>query len=352
MTTSSRKGASGRDNGERLVTLALLVKEEGPLTFGEIRSRLATEYGVDAARDDEPGAQERSFNATRRMFERDKRALRDYGVFFTCDEAGRYSLDREASFAAPVELTQAEESLLRLLASALLEDEGYPFKSELRMVLVKIADELDVPDLLPGMDEDSGTGAERQIAGFKKMRKALAARKRLSFSYRNARGAASEREVEPFGCFFLENRCYFVAYDPQRQGERVFRLDRCSHLHVNGKSPEQPDFADRPFDVADYLGLPFQYGGAAFETRIRCDADNAWRARRLSKRQGSFAQRDDGSSEWTVLVRDADALARWCIENGPGLEPVSPPEAARAYRTRIEGALAALDAAEQEGGAR
>ena len=129
-------------DGERLIKLALYVKGRAPVDFATIRTALRAEYGAYEGTD--KAAAQRFDDKVRRRFERDKKTLQEYGLFFKVDEDSRYSIDDEASFAAPVDLTQEEASLLRLLCGALLDDDNYPLKSELRMILVKIGDELEV----------------------------------------------------------------------------------------------------------------------------------------------------------------------------------------------------------------
>lgn len=326
--------ATRTGDGERLVKLALCVKERPGIGYAEIRAALPGEYGTGTGSD----------VAVRRRFERDKEALREYGVFIVADAEARYSIDEEASYAAPVELTDAQASLLRLTCNALLEDESYPLKNELRMILAKIGDDIDVPDLLPSMQADDSSSKRRPLAGLGKVRKAIASRKLLRFEYRDAKGRDSKREVEPFGCFLLNKNCYVVAFDPAANDERVFRLDRMRKVSANAKSPTNPDFDEREFDAAKYYGLPFQFGEEDYMARIGFDAENSWRAERLSMGQGSFSSSDDGRLVWTVRARDTEGLARWCVENGPGIVPIAPAQARETYMQGVSAALTALEA--------
>lgn len=145
-------------------------------------------------------------DSTRRRFERDKKTLQDSGVFLTIDDRQRYTLDVDRTVAAPLNLTGPQVSLLRLLCGALLEDGGYPFKEELRMVLVKLGDELEIPDMLPHLVESRGRGSSGtyEPQGFAKVKKATTTRKRLSFDYVNSAGKKSQREVEPMGMLLSE----------------------------------------------------------------------------------------------------------------------------------------------------
>lgn len=317
---------------ERIVRLMLLIRENGPIDLAGIRRALPYEYGEAAGSED----------STRRRFERDKKTLQDSGVFLTVDNQQRYSLDAARTLAAPLILTKPQVSLLRLLCSALLDDENYPFKEELRMVLVKLGDELEIPDMLPQLVDGGGGVPPRSPQGFAKVKKAITMRKRLSFTYTNTAGTQSQRTVEPLGCFFLKGSCYVAAYDPGIASDRLFRLDRMSKLRVNGTNPKSPDFEERPFDAADFYGLPFQFGDDRLMARIRVEKPALQMFPQVTMGIGTFEQDSDDHAAWTVSCRNVHALAQWCIENGPGLH-IEEPESAR--QTYIEGLEAYLSAA-------
>ncbi len=304
---------------ERIVKLMLFIRENGPVDLATIRRALPYEYGAQAGSED----------SMRRRFERDKKTLQDSGVFLVIDDRQRYALDAGKTLAAPLNLTKPQVSLLRLLCGALLEDKEYPFKEELRMVLVKLGDELEIPDMLPQLAEGESQAARAyEPQGFAKVKRAITTRKRLSFSYTNSAGAQSERTVEPAGCFFLRGACYVAAFDPDAGSDRLFRLDRMSKLRVNGANPKTPDFEERPFDASSYYGLPFQFGDEQLTARIVLDGAAAQNAQQLMMGQGQLVWEDD-RLVWTVSCRDTRALAQWCIENGPGIEIIEP-AAARA----------------------
>lgn len=312
---------------ERIVKLMLLVRESGPIDLASIRRALPYEYGEHAGSED----------STRRRFERDKKTLQGSGVFLSIDDQQRYTLDASRTLAAPLNLTKPQVSLLRLLCGALLEDDGYPFKEELRMVLVKLGDELEIPDMLPQLIESEGRNSARayEPQGFAKVKKAITTRKRLSFDYVNSAGKKSRRDVEPMGCFFLRGICYVAAFDPSVDSDRLFRLDRMGKLRVNGTNPKTPDFEERPFDASSYYGLPFQFGDEQFTARIIFDGQAAPNVQQLTMEQGQLTWEDDHLI-WTVSCRDEQALARWCIENGPGIEIAEPAAAHNALVAGVE----------------
>ena len=146
--TAGEKPMTQISEAERIVRLMLLIRENGPIDLAGIRRALPYEYGKAAGSED----------STRRRFERDKKTLQDSGVFLTVDDRQRYVLDAARTLAAPLVLTKPQVSLMRLLCGALLDDEDYPFKEELRMVLVKLGDELEIPDMLPQLADGLSRG--------------------------------------------------------------------------------------------------------------------------------------------------------------------------------------------------
>lgn len=323
--------------GERLVKLIVYIREAGPVSFADIRERFPYEYSSKTDNDE----------SVRRLFERDKKSLQELGIFLTLDDDRRYSLDETRSFAAPVDLTKSQASLLRMLCGALLEDKNYPFKNDLRMVLVKLSDELGVPDLLPQFDSPAFESVTKSAEpkGLAKVRKAITHRKRMFFDYTDSSGKKSAREVEPFGCFILKSNCYVVAFDTRAQEERCFRLDRMKRIRVQAASIDKPDFEEHPFDASKYYGLPFQFGNEDSVARIRFNADAAWRCDQLTMNQGVL-ENDENGVVWTVDCRDFEELAQWCIEHAPSVTLLEPPEAVDTIHQGVARMLQALE--EQE----
>ena len=59
-------------------------------------------------------------------------------------------------------------------------------------------------------------------------------RQRIRFSYRDARGAESERHAEPLRMVHTGRRWYLVAYDMDREDWRSFRVDRMKDARPTG----------------------------------------------------------------------------------------------------------------------
>ncbi len=289
---------------------------------------------------------------------------------------GRYKVDARRTFAASVSFTDDEAALLRVACASLLQDASYPRASELLGALARLSGELDVPDtLLPLMD--AGLPASSLPSSIAKVRRALEGKNALSFSYADARGAASRRKVAPLRVFTFERHLYLVARDVDGDeagcvgGEaafakaggacksdeangagrlRVFRLDRMSHVKGGGALPDSA-FDTRGVDA--WPCLPFQFSARRFPAKVLFSPAAYARASATTMRRGSFTRADGasgnashegavsaggGGAVWEVEASDARALAAWCVENGPGLQPLAPPEAVQAFSDILDGA--------------
>ncbi len=304
------------DATERLVNLALvLASSPEPVSTERIRSEV-TGYPPD--QDDD---------AFERMFERDKDALRQTGLAIESTPEGLNRLDASATFATEVALSPTDAAVVRTIGAALLDDPSFPFAEDLRYAITKVAalDASPAPALSRLADEDP----ETQGAHVAELSTAATARKKVSFGYVNSAGEARDHEIEPYGLFVREGRWYAVGRDTKLDEVRVYAASRMSDLAVNASKPKSPDF-ERPadFDVASFIGLPFQYGpGEPFEVTIEFDPGVVWRAEGLTAGFGTLARNgegDDASATWTVTARDRRRVMRWVVANGPGIHISSP----------------------------
>jgi proteasome accessory factor B len=304
---------------ERIVNLALfLASAHRPVSALEIAQSVA---GYPT------GQNEAAFN---RMFERDKDDLRRAGLVISIDrseEAERYRFEPDATFAETVELTPVEAMELRAACVAMLADASFPYTADLRTAIAKIVAVAGSPmgsssAILPSASADESPETQSVIVA--DLTLAIAARKRARFAYTGAGGRRSDREVEPWGLFARDGRWYLVANDPSAAGERVFAVSRIRDLAVEQSRPKTPDF-ERPegFDVSRFMLMPFQFGAGTHEATLRMTGAAAHRAVALTAGQGALTKAD-GAVVWHVPVADETLLARWIVENGPGVEAVAP----------------------------
>jgi predicted DNA-binding transcriptional regulator YafY len=323
---------------ERIITLWLYLSEKKHATLEDIQIDLHECYGDSG-----------NAESVRKRFERDKQLLESFGCFLVYDaNAATYRIDETRSYAvSDAGLDEADESLLRVLLSAISRDETDLY-DDAQMILVKLSDLLEEPDMADQITHDD-TDA-RPIGSRKKFEKIDAAcrnRKRLAFSYVSADGKKSTRSVEPHELYMIDERWYLYAYDLDRKAMRCFRIERMSKVKANEANPATPDFERHELKASDYMRLPFQLGtGPAVDARIAIEPSALSRIRSKQRQQGNIEITETGVI-WTVPANDIDRLARWCIENGPGVYPLDAAAQAR-YAERLEQTLAALERSEDD----
>jgi proteasome accessory factor B len=193
---------------ERLVNLTIaLLETRRPLTFDELRRRTGYYPQPDAA-------------SARRMFERDKEALRSLGVpietrqDFGMDDPG-YLIDRRAYELRGVDLDAEEVAALALAVDMLGATEG-------ALPLAKVAAR--APD--PAPLERMATRVGIPIGDVEVFAPAIIEQRVIRFEYRTADGRTGLRTVEPYGIVRRRRSWYLVGRDRDRDEPRGFRTDR------------------------------------------------------------------------------------------------------------------------------
>ena len=130
-------------------------------------------------------------------------------------------------------------------------------------------------------------------------------RRRVHLRYHPSKGEETERDFDPYGLTYYQNRWYVVGYCHLRQDLRSFRLDRVTWIHILEAHFERPE----GFDPLAYLmqaiaTMPRKY---AFELLLKTDLDTA--QREVFDVLGILESTEDG-----ILLRgsveDLDWLAR------------------------------------------
>jgi predicted DNA-binding transcriptional regulator YafY len=188
----------------------------------------------------QPPTWRKRVGASRRTVLRDISALRDEG-FIIHSEAGRgggLQLDPQ-SVQTTARLAVAEVFALLISVASMRAAGGLPFSgladaglakiekalpSEKLRDLRRFLDCLYVGQLSPRVDiSDMGAMDPALLPAFET---AFLKRLHLRFQYRDAKGAATSRNVEPQAMLILPPLWYLVAWDPKREDFRHFRMDR------------------------------------------------------------------------------------------------------------------------------
>ena len=204
-----------RRKTERLLSLVVcLLSARRYLTATQIRAAV-------------PGYPD-SFEAFKRMFERDKDELRELGIPLetgmntASDEEAGYRISRQAYELPDIRLEPDEVAVLGLAARVWRRAE---LAGAAEGALLKLrAAGIDAEDLTqPGIEPRVQTPE----AAFGPLWEAVRDRRPVAFGYRAAgRSAAQRRNLEPWGVVNRRGRWYVVGEDTDRQAQRVFRLSR------------------------------------------------------------------------------------------------------------------------------
>jgi len=204
-----------RRKTERLLSLVVcLLSARRYLTAAQIRAAV-------------PGYPD-SFDAFKRMFERDKDELRELGIPLETgtnasgDEELGYRISRQAYELPEITLEPDEAAVLGLAARVWRRAE---LAGAAEGALLKLrAAGIDAEDLTqPGIEPRVQTPE----AAFGPLWEAVRDRRPVTFAYRAAgRSAAQQRNLEPWGVVNRRGRWYVAGQDADRGAQRVFRLSR------------------------------------------------------------------------------------------------------------------------------
>jgi proteasome accessory factor B len=193
---------------ERLVNLTIaLLETRRPITFEQLRHRTGYYPQDDLA-------------SARRMFERDKEALRNLGVpietrqAFGMDDPG-YLIDRQAYELRDIDLNAEEVAALALAVDMLDASDG-------ALALAKVSARAPEPASL--MPPSTRVGLE--VTAVDPVAAAIVERRSVRFEYRTADGRSGPRRIDPYGIVRRRRAWYLVGRDHDRDRLRGFRFDR------------------------------------------------------------------------------------------------------------------------------
>ncbi len=183
---------------------------------------------------------------SRRTLLRDISALRDQGfvIHSECGPGGGLQLEPQSVQTAS-KLSVVEVFALLISVATMRSARTFPFSDLADSALAKI--ELALPServrelrslleclhvgrLSPRQDiSDAGAVEPTVLPAFEL---AFLQQRHLRFTYQDAKGAQTDREVEPQAMLILPPLWYLVAWDPIRSDFRHFRMDRISNPKV------------------------------------------------------------------------------------------------------------------------
>jgi proteasome accessory factor B len=305
--------ADGRDRMEpleRLLNLVgLLLEARTPLTFDEIRETLDAYQGEN-------------LESAKRMFERDKDVLREYGVPLRMDDTDAWGTEqgyviRKGEYYLP-EISFTPEEITALFVAAQSGREETAVEQGVRK-LVFGAD----GGVLAGMAGGPlVAGSDAPSAAVLSAADAAQQRRRVRFGYRTSQGTVGDRDVDTWGVVFRGGHWYLVGHDRDRDEVRAFRLSRITTpIEDRGEGSQPPP----GFRATDHVEAgPWDPRGGERAT-IAFEAEVAWLARDTFPDAQEERVLADGRVVVSVPFADEATLAAAVLQYGSDAEVQEPP---------------------------
>jgi proteasome accessory factor B len=314
-----------RRKTERLLSLVVcLLSSQRYLTAGQIRAAV-------------PGYPE-SFDAFKRMFERDKEELRELGIPLDMgtngpldDEVG-YRISRQAYMLPDIKLEPDEAAVLALAARVWQRAElaGAAAGALLKLRAAGVEPE---ETRQPGIEPRLQTGE----AAFGRLWESVRDRRPVAFRYWAAgRSEAQRRELEPWGVVNRRGRWYVVGHDRARQAVRVFRLSRIEG-RVEFAGPAGSVSVPADADVRELVSTWDDFSPAQQSAVLRVREGAGFGIRR---RATKVEPAGDGWDQVEAPYNDIAWFAEHLASFGPDVVVCDPPDLRDAVMTRLKGALA------------
>lgn len=230
-----------------------------------------------------PGYDQDSEEALQKMFERDKKALREMGVPIEMksfdvvhDDQQGYWLDRKSFLLPDLKLTPSERLLITLAASA-WEDQQISSvaRGAAHRMGTKAIRPVDAPDMRIGLG----------LTTVADLFAAINEHRVVKFQYHSkSSDQVSDRVVQPWRLLLTSGAWYLVGFDEERQAMRTYRLTRILGAIVDaGRSCDQevPEDLDTRELVQSWAEIPGSKNTATIQIKPGTCANLRLRAREI-----------------------------------------------------------------------
>ncbi len=226
-------------------------------------------------------------DSAKRMFERDKDVLREYGVpleLVDVDVWGTeqgYVIPKEKYYLPEIEFTPGE--LVALLVAAQSGGQDPAAESGARKLLYGA--DGGVLAGLGGGPLASGSDARSNLVHA--VAEATQELRRIRFTYRTSQGKTDDRDVDAWSMVFRAGHWYLVGHDRARDDVRAFRLSRMvGEIDDTGAGSTPPE----DFRAADHVNAGPWVAGGDDRAVVVFSAPDAW----FAASQFPGADRDRG----------------------------------------------------------
>jgi proteasome accessory factor B len=309
---------------ERLLNLVgLLLETSTPLTFEQIR-RVLEPYG------------QANPDSAKRMFERDKDVLREYGVpleLVDVDVWGTeqgYVIPKEKYYLPEIEFEPGE--LVALLVAAQSGGQDPAAESGARKLLYGA--DGGVLAGLGGGPLASGSDARSNLVHA--AAEATQGLRRIRFTYRTSQGKTSDRDVDAWAMVFRAGHWYLVGHDRERDDVRAFRLSRIvGEVADTGTGSAPPE----DFRAADHVDAGPWIAAGDDRAEVLFSPTRAWVAASQFPGATEIGADEEGRVVMEIPMADEEAFAAMLLEYGPDAVVRSPHSLREAVVSRLEAIL-------------
>lgn len=326
--TQDAEDTTTHDTARRILNLLFILNSSStPLTTEQIVSDSDLGYGSPNRASD------------LKKFKRDREKLAERGIHIIeiraagaqQTEESSWTIDRRSTYAAAGALSRADAEVLLRAVDECLAREDTPFRHGLLSIRHKL-EGLGGMTAEPSPLDSEATAQENPAA--EALWSAFVLKRKIRFSYLDAKGQESKRTVAVWGVFMQDGHSYFVGLDEQSGGVRTFRDDRIVRAWRPTGRYEVPAW----FDIGNYLFLPFDLAAGMaqpVEFSLRRDLSQP-EVEALIHGRGELERATDGSWRWRVKARDLNAAASFALAHSAmGMRPVAPNRLVTAWKTLI-----------------
>jgi len=272
------------------------------------------------------------FGRTTRTIQRDINDLRKLGfcIDSSTGAAGGFA-SRGAYVLKPLVFSGAEALALFVASRVLLEQNGFPYRNDLKSALEKIA------HVIREKDEKFFQGLEprtsiivKQLKDyypwgniFEEINRAILEQTTIEITYDSySSHTVSVRRVNPYHMMFREGCWYLVGYCHSREEIRIFRIDRIKALALTDESFQLPG----DFSLQEYFKDSWQLGkGEPIKVKVRFDPPVSRLIRENTWHPSQEIEELEGDSlVLTVSVEGTWEIKKWILSWGAEAECLAP----------------------------
>lgn len=300
----------------QLNLLIYILKSRTPVSYSQIKETF------------DVYANKKKSETSRKLFERDKKDLRQMGIPLIYDkDEDTYSIDKSRFYIKKMTFNEEEKYLLSIMINLLMETKNFPvFQNELVSSLQKLAAsgyyKNEHPGGLPSYMISSQVKKHDSWhdSVLSAVSSAIFDRNRLFFEYPSFSDEnTSSRHVDPLGMIFREGIPYLIAYCHLRKAVRIFNIFRMKNLKTLKISSEEIPFSvPKDFKIEKYSDREIWEfeNEPPYTAVIRFSAEIAWMIENQFSNKTSLEKQDSGDLLFKPVVSNTEGITSFILSFG------------------------------------